>query len=216
MMDERILESIPVEVPREHAYRLLGIQGPGRLPRQSLLEMFEEEYAAASDLVDGKALMRWSRGGLPGSDHFAPDMPLVAVVCTIGEALEARVREHTQRGESARAMVLDAIGSSAAETVADQSNRLICQKAAAEGHAPDSRRSPGYGTWDIRDQEAVFRFLDPGDIGVTLMESCMMVPRKSVSYVVPLRGGKPGEEPGRRCHLCNLSDCRFRSGGDQT
>ncbi len=216
MMGQRTLESFPVEIPREHAYRLLDIHGPGRLPRESLLEMFEEEYAGASDLVEARAVMRWSRGGLPGCDHFAPDMPLVAVVCTIGEALEERVREHTQRGESARAMVLDAIGSSAAETVADLSNRLICRKADATGHAPASRRSPGYGTWSIRDQEAIFRFLDPGEIAVTLMESCMMVPRKSVSYVVPLKGGKPGEGLGHRCHLCGLEDCRFRSEGDQT
>jgi len=215
MMDRRTLESFPVRIPRKLAFRYLGIHEKGRRPRASLLALFEEECTQALDLMAGRAVMRGSKGGLPGSDRFDAGMPLVVVICTIGPALEERVRLLSENGESARAMVLDAIGSAAAEAGTDQCNRLICERAASTEYHPDTRSSPGYGTWDIRDQEAIFRFLHPEDIGVVLTGSCMMVPRKSVSCVVPLQGGKPGSGPGNRCRICGMKDCPFRSGGDE-
>jgi hypothetical protein len=44
--------------------------------------------------------------------------------------------------------------------------------------------SPGYCGWDITGQRALFAALSPDDIGVTLTESCLMQPLKSVSGVL--------------------------------
>jgi hypothetical protein len=215
MNEQRSIERFQITIPRGHALRLLGIRKQGRRPRDSVKEIFEEEYAAAMDLIDASAVMCLSHTGLPGSSFIDSTMPLVVVVCTIGPALEERVTRFTDEGEAARALILDAIGSAAAEEVADQSNRMICQMAMPTDFCPDSRRSPGYGKWDIREQEAIFRFLEPSEIGVTLNESCMMVPRKSISYIVPLEGGTPGDGPGERCHLCGVEDCPYRALGDE-
>jgi hypothetical protein len=216
MEHERSIETFSIETPRGHAYRLLGIRSKGRRPRESVVQMFEEEYELASRMIEGRAVMRISHGGLPGSSHLDPAMPLVVAVCTIGPALEHRVSELADSGDAARALILDAIGSAAAEEAADQSNRLICEMAAPTDFSPDRRRSPGYGKWDIREQKAIFSYLNPEDIGVTLSPSCMMTPRKSISYVVPLEGGKPGAGAGRRCSRCGLEDCPYRATGEES
>lgn len=216
MEHKRSIETFPIKIPRGYAYRLLGIRSKGRRPRDSVVQMFEEEYGLASKLIEGRAVMRISHGGIPGSSHLDPAMPLVVVVCTIGIELERRVSELADSGDAARALIMDAIGSAGAEEAADQSNRLICEMAAPTDYSPDCRRSPGYGKWDIREQEAIFSYLNPEDIGVTLSPSCMMLPRKSVSYVVPLEGGKPGQGPGHRCSRCSVEDCPYRATGEES
>jgi hypothetical protein len=214
MTDHRAVEAFQIEIPRRFAYRLLGLGRSGRAPRPSIMVMFEEELAIATGLVDAKAVMCYSHEGLLASTQFDPRLSLVAVVCTIGPALEDRVTELANAGETARAAVLDAIGSAAAEEVADQSNRLICELAAPTDLTPGQRVSPGYGTWDIRDQRLLFELVGPDDIGVRLTASGMMVPRKSISYVVPL-DGKPGDaDTGGRCAHCGAEDCTYRDADD--
>jgi hypothetical protein len=216
---DRFVETLRIEIPRGFAYRLLGLRRGRRLPRASVRAMFDEELAVAHGLVDARAATRLSGGGLPGSGHIEPGVPLAAVVCTIGSALEARVSELADDGQTARAMVLDAIGSAAAEEVADRSNQRVCGWAADTGRVAGRRSSPGYGSWDVTEQRALFGFVEPVDIGVTLNDSCMMVPRKSVSYIVPLVGEASAAAVGRdrharddsRCARCSLTDCPYRA-----
>lgn len=211
-MDNRRIETFVVEAPRREVLRLLGMPAGGRSPRPSTVALIDEALVEARGLVEGRAVMRFSHAGLPGSAHVPAEAPLVAVVCTIGATLERRVAGLAAGGESARAAVLDAVGSAAAEAVAEASNRLVCQLAAPTDLRPRSRRSPGYGQWAVEEQRPLFAFLAPEEIGVTLTVGCMMVPRKSVSYVVRLDGPEAGAS-GDRCSLCADGDCPYRDIG---
>ena len=138
-------------------------------------------------------------------------MPIAVVVCTIGGRLEHRVAGHTAAGACARAMILDAVGSAAVEEVADRTSQMICDYARRDGgFAPAPRQSPGYGAWSLDEQRLIFELLAPHEIGVTLSASRMMVPRKTVSYVVPLRGGDRGARSAGRCVRCGCVDCLYR------
>ena len=79
-------------------------------------------------------------------------------------------------------MILDALGSEAVEEVAIQSDQILAEKARDMNLWASKRYSPGYGRWDIREQRYVFQILPGQDIKVSLNESCMMVPRKSISF----------------------------------
>jgi hypothetical protein len=81
-----------------------------------------------------------------------------------------------------KGLVLDAIGSEAVEQVARQTDTILCKKAQDMDLWPSKRFSPGYKAWDIEEQRYVFRVIPGEDIGVTLNKSCMMIPRKSVSF----------------------------------
>jgi len=103
-------------------------------------------------------------------------------ICTIGPDLETEIKELMSDNEMLRALILDSLGSEAAEEVAVQSDRILAEKAREMDLWPSKRFSPGYGKWDIQEQRYVFSVLPGESIGVRLTESCMMIPRKSVSF----------------------------------
>jgi hypothetical protein len=212
MTEDRQVATFRIAIPRTIALRLLGLPPGAAPPRASTLAMIDEGAAEAAHLVDARAVLGFSHAGLPGSTYLPAHVPLVAVVCTIGPALEARVAGLAAAGHSARAAVLDALGSAAAEEVAEASNRLVRQLALPTDLCPGKRRSPGYGSWDIREQRALFAFLAPAEIGVTLTGGCMMVPRKSVSYVVRL-DGEPLDDDAVECGVCHATGCQYRDPG---
>ncbi len=209
MILPRTVLRIPVEAPRDQVLRRLGIRSRDRAPRESLLRILDEELDAAHALADPQVLLATTLG-LPGSTAIDPAMPLALAVCTLGAALDRRVDDHTDGGHSARAMVLDAIGSALVEELADRSNGRICELAIQAGLAPDVRSSPGYGRWPVQEQRLIFEQLEPADIGVTLTRTCLMNPSKSISYAVPLRGGSPGTRARGRCSRCGFVDCSYR------
>lgn len=70
--------------------------------------------------------------------------------------------------------------------------------------------SPGSGDvdiWPIEQQRLLFRLLDdvPEAVGVTLTESCLMVPIKSISGI-----RFPAERDFRSCSVCRREDCPSR------
>ena len=108
------------------------------------------------------------------------------------------------------------LGDSLVEELADRSNGRICELALSAGLKPDLRRSPGYGRWAIEEQQLLFDVLEPGDIGVTLTETCLMNPSKSISFAVPLLGGDPGRRGRSRCTRCGFVSCSYRSREEET
>ncbi|MDO4618709.1 MAG: vitamin B12 dependent-methionine synthase activation domain-containing protein [Clostridia bacterium] len=70
------------------------------------------------------------------------------------------------------------------------------------------RFSPGYGDWDICDQQKIINLLDATKkIGITLTESMMMIPTKSVTAVMGI--GKE-QNSCHSCENCDKKDCEFR------
>lgn len=209
-MGSRRVEALEIRIPKAQVFRLLGMHRKARDPRPSVTRAYEEEVVNAAQLVVAKSVTISFPTGLPGSQYGDPDIPVTAAVCTIGRGLEERVAELSNSGQAARAMILDAIGSAAVEEVVDRVNGEICDRALGGGGHPGPRRSPGYGGWDLSEQTLLFDALDPAEIGVALTESSMMIPRKSVSFVVPLEGGVAGLQGVGRCARCGLLDCAFR------
>jgi hypothetical protein len=207
---ERTIFEPRVPIPRKDALRLAGLRATHREPRPSVMRIFEEELSSAERLVAPKAVMIFHAGGLVESSHFAPAVPLIAAVCTIGGALEARVQSLTTEGQMARAMILDAVGSAAVEALANHCNHLICERLDAPASHAGGRRSPGYGDLALEAQERIFALLRPSDIGVRLTPAFMMTPRKSVSFLMPL-STQPAESQGAiRCRRCGMTDCTYR------
>ncbi len=103
-------------------------------------------------------------------------------ICTIGPGVESESRRLMKKDETLRGLVVDALGSEAAEEVAEQVDKILSKKARKMDLWPSRRFSPGYKNWDIKEQKYIFKILPAGDIGVTFTKSYMMVPRKSVSF----------------------------------
>lgn len=125
--------------------------------------------------------------------HLRKASKAALFVCTIGSELSGKVNEYVTKGEIARATVLDAVGSEAAEAFAEKIDGLIRKKASSEGYSAVIRFSPGYGDWTIFDQARILRILKADKIGVKVDKNSIMVPEKSVTACIGLvrKGPRP-------------------------
>ena len=110
---------------------------------------------------------------------------VVLFMVTIGEALETKVKELLRVQEPTRAFILDAIGSETADALADHLHWQILSDLAEEnGMRVTPRFSPGYGDWPVTIQPEFHRVCQGNRIGISVTDSSLMIPRKSVSAVL--------------------------------
>ena len=103
---------------------------------------------------------------------------------TIGPLLEAKRNALMAEKESARAVILDAIGSVAVEDLAEAANNSIKLKMQNKNGTTTRRFSPGYGDWRIQNQKEFLKWLGAQEIGIKLTPSYQMVPEKSLTAVI--------------------------------
>ncbi len=203
---------LSVEVTRRQLLRQLGYPR-AKAPAPQVSEQLDELIPLARELIQPMGALRLVEGALAEQAGLAVRSPLVGLgLCTIGPALELEEQRRISRDRMLEALILDAYGSAAAEAAADALNFKLCLEAGKLDHHAGARSSPGYGSWDVRCQEPLLKLLDPGSLGVTLSQSMMMAPRKSVSFAARLRPGegRPPEERARRCARCGMTDCAYR------
>ena len=129
-------------------------------------------------------------------------------VTTIGAQLEEKVSQLIEEGEILKAVVLDAVGSAAAEKVAYGLEGSVRERAAAGGAEISRRYSPGYCDWDIKQQKLLFSALDGASAGVELSEDYLMMPQKSISGIIGI--GFDQAIAVSSCLSCSKKDCQGR------
>lgn len=108
---------------------------------------------------------------------------LALFAATLGEPVSTRIAELFAAGDMAAGFVLDAVASVSADLLTE---RLACwfrARVPGEGTAVLGY-SPGYCGWHISGQRRLFERLGPDEIGISLNDSCLMRPLKSVSGVL--------------------------------
>ena len=202
---------LPVSIDREEVVRLMGYPAGHPLPPR-LAALLDDSLGTARGLAHGRgtfARLGPDRAPDVGLRPVAASALIVGLV-TVGDEIEACAAEASRRGEPTRALILDCAGSAAAEEAADRLGAAIVGgSAAADPRAVPCRFSPGYGDWSLEDQPRLFALLPHARLGVSLLPSMMMVPRKSVSFAMWL-GAAEGRAPGRGCSRCPLDHCRYR------
>jgi hypothetical protein len=130
-------------------------------------------------------------------------------VSTIGSQLEDIVGRLADDGLIVQAYVLDAIGSNAAEKLADLVESEIEEISSAQGFCISRRFSPGHCDWDISQQRGVFRAMGVDSAGVNLTENYLMVPQKSISGIIGI-GSCNSVNTYNPCETCNKRNCPGR------
>lgn len=105
---------------------------------------------------------------------------------TIGEDIEDQVTRSFEEGKYSFSMLLDAAATTAIEEVADGMEKNIFNVVKRQGLAMTWRFSPGYGDWPIEQQPEVLSLANGKEIGVSLTEALMLIPRKSITAIIGL------------------------------
>ncbi len=177
------IEKITVEFDEKRILKLIGYKKRPTEIKEPIKSLITEEKKKLDYLLHPASIYTIVGYDETNKHLIFNDAEKVAIcICTIGPELEREVKKLMEKNEMMRALILDALGSEAVEEVTIQSDRMLAEKAREMNLWPSKRFSPGYGKWDIKEQRFIFRMIPAVDIGVRLTESCMMVPRKSVSF----------------------------------
>lgn len=129
-------------------------------------------------------------------------------ICTCGEAYEAYQQRLKQEGDMVRMFIADSLGSVIAEKTADQMEYCLQESINKLGWHHTNRFSPGYCGWHVSQQQLLFPLFHGHTCGVTLTDSSLMVPIKSVSGIIGI--GKEVRKLDYSCGLCNFEKCYKR------
>lgn len=111
----------------------------------------------------------------------------VIFAATIGIYTDRQIQKETILSPS-RACVYQAVGATVIEAVCDEFNEWIRRNEENKGNSLKPRYSPGYGDVSLEIQKDIFRELDCAKwIGVTLTDSLLMIPEKSVTAIIGIK-----------------------------
>ena len=114
---------------------------------------------------------------------------IILFACTAGAEMDRRITR-AKLSSPARALLMHAIGAQQVEGACDR----LCGQLAEQ--FPDreltDRFSPGYGDLPLEMQKDVMAALDCGrTVGITLTDSLLMTPSKSVTAIIGMKERKP-------------------------
>jgi len=129
---------------------------------------------------------------------------VLILAATLGLELDRRLRYYA-RTDASRLVIMDAAASAWVERVCDELQEAL------PFDPYTFRFSPGYGDVPLLLQKQIVRVLETQKrIGMTLTQSLLMIPQKSITGIV----GIGGVSKKRSCAGCALFDhCEFRKRG---
>jgi cobalamin-dependent methionine synthase I len=142
------------------------------------------------------------QGYIRGASHLA------LFVCTAGQLFSRLAEQYNKNGAYLEAFIVDAIGSLTVENAMNKIQVQLEIVANANGKQITNRYSPGYCNWALSNQRELFEYMINVPVNVTLTDSCLMLPIKSVSGIIGI--GETVKKREYACQICKNKDCIYR------
>ena len=127
-----------------------------------------------------------------GEGQNAADSPLPCIIdkseklylfaVTIGGEITTEINKYFDQNEFPIGSFIDSGASLTADNIVGVLESRL--QGAFPNRSSTLAYSPGYCGWHVSGQKKLFQFLKPDKIGITLNDSCLMTPLKSVSGVL--------------------------------
>jgi hypothetical protein len=134
---------------------------------------------------------------------------LAFFICTAGEEVTLRSRQHMKSGNMLEGYIADIAGTLLVEGAMDIIYGRLKEEIGQAGLEMTNRYSPGYCDWNVSEQNKLFSFFPGGFCGVTLSESSLMIPLKSISGVIGI--GRDVKFNQFVCSDCKDGNCIYRN-----
>lgn len=171
------------------------------LKPKAVWDFFEPEFSQ-------KVILKNTALKFEGKDilnHLMGAKKVAVMAVTLGFDAERAILKH-QYTDMVNTVILDAVFDAFIECVADQTQEKIKETAEKEGLFINSRYSPGYGDFPLNTQKSIILTLNcQKKIGLTVTESDILLPRKSVTAVIGLFD-EIRHNSSHNCSNCNLKD----------
>jgi hypothetical protein len=128
-------------------------------------------------------------------------------ICTAGAEISQYSKEVQLNGDPLLSFVFDMIGSVTVEKATDKIQKALEEESKKSGLNISDRYSPGYCEWSVAEQQKLFALMPENFCGVSLSETSLMSPIKSVSGIIAV--GADLEQKGYQCHWCTEKNCIY-------
>jgi hypothetical protein len=139
--------------------------------------------------------------------QFKNASSLALFICTAGSEISQLSKEISQNGDPLLSYVFDVIGSVTVEKATDKIQESLETECKKSGLNISDRFSPGYCDWSVSEQQMLFALMPESFCGVSLSESSLMSPIKSVSGIIAI--GDQLERKGYQCKWCTDKYCMY-------
>jgi hypothetical protein len=134
---------------------------------------------------------------------------IVLFACTAGKEISDLAKNLLLGDEPVLGYVYNVLGSLTVEAVADKIHQEVREMSVLSDELITNRYSPGYCQWSVGEQHRLFSFFPEKCCGISLTDSALMQPIKSVSGFIGM--GKKVKYRKYTCDLCSLTECFYRN-----
>ncbi|MEL7565557.1 MAG: Vitamin B12 dependent methionine synthase activation subunit [Dehalobacterium sp.] len=224
----------PPEITLEDLFMAQGADYRTRTPRSNVLELNRRILEETSRLARPIAI--WNAVNVTGGGEQELILEqgmklkskllakvagsadkLILLAMTIGSDLDDRLAAYSKAGQALEAFVLDAAGSAFLTKSAPLAFGMIKEKYQSEGMTATFPLGPGHSYWKgLDDVKTIIDFLHAEQIGITLTESNLMRPQKSLAFVMGVGKNLPDFKGKIHCDFCTLKkDCNMHKLGEK-
>ena len=216
------------DVNRREIYRYLGYRG--QLPDDTVYQMIEEVLQELFRVIKPRNLYQTFVCNVQGdeirlcsetqidevifhskklADNLAQCSKVILLAATLG--IEAdKLLQRYEIMNMAKASIAQACGAACIEAYCNLLQEQIREQALTEGTYLRPRFSPGYGDLPLETQKMIFNCLQcTKRLGLTLTDSLLMYPTKSVTAFIGITKNKQGCHIAK-CSTCENTGCEFR------
>lgn len=134
---------------------------------------------------------------------------LAVFICTAGDGFSRVSNAYNQKGDYLKGYITDTFGSIVVEKAIDYIQKNLEAEMQEQSLRITNRYSPGYCNWQLTDQRQLFSLLPQNQCGISLSESYLMHPIKSVSGIIGI--GTDVRKNRYACDICNNTTCIYRN-----
>ncbi len=206
-------------------YSILGYKDETDIPFLDILTDVKNQISAFDDMAGGFEIKNNINLNMEAKTFtidgvvFNPDKivfnklkksnKFVLLISTAGKSISELSRKYMDQNDLLTGYIYDVYGSVIADKIADIVQNKIEDSVNLEGLNITNRYSPGYCGWNVSEQHKLFSVLSKNLCQVTLTDSAIMKPIKSISAIVGIAKDAKREE--YNCSKCYQENCLYKN-----
>ncbi len=140
--------------------------------------------------------------------HMDKSGMIAVFACTAGAEISRLASGYNKNGHTVHAYIADSLGSIVVERAMDMIQEQLGSMMEKQGLKITNRYSPGYCGWELKEQMKLFSLLPDHFCHISLTDSMLMKPIKSVSGIIGI--GRDVMYDQYTCNYCKDVNCLYR------
>ena len=140
-------------------------------------------------------------------NELKPSEKIIVFTCTAGKQICDYAKE-AYKTDVMKGFLIESLANVVVETAMDRIMEKMREEYQSQNLLVSNRYSPGYCNWNVSEQHKLFKLLPKKFCGVSLTESALMQPIKSISGFIGV--GENINYNHYKCKFCTQKQCIYK------